>query len=30
MIQIIALIVLLQASGEQQPDAVPDYDDWLG
>ena len=29
IIQIIALIVLLQASGEQQPDAK-DYDDWLG
>ena len=21
---------LLQASGEQQPENVPDYDDWLG
>ena len=30
MIQIIALIVLLQASGEQPPENVPNYDDWMG
>ncbi len=30
MIQIIALIVLVQASDEQQPENVPDYGDWLG
>ena len=30
MIQIIALIVLVQASDEQQPENVLDYGDWLG